>query len=108
MRELSADAMSIFAKYGASVLFIKFTANPKCPEIIENLRPSEQTTDRPDLLARVFNLKLKSLMDDLTVHGAFRKSIAHVCTIEFQKHGLPHADILLFYWRMTSFQHLSV
>ncbi|GBM27572.1 hypothetical protein AVEN_97086-1 [Araneus ventricosus] len=95
MRERCADAMSIFAKYGAPDLFITFTANPKWPEITENLRPSEQTTDRPDLLARVFNLKLKSLMDDPTVHGALGKSIAQVYTIEFQKRGLAHAHILI-------------
>ncbi|GBM31854.1 hypothetical protein AVEN_56947-1 [Araneus ventricosus] len=78
MRERCEDSMSIFGKYGASYLFITFTANPKWPEITENLRPSEHTTGLPDLLARVYNLKLKSLMDDLTVHGALGKSISHV------------------------------
>ncbi|GBN34655.1 hypothetical protein AVEN_239486-1 [Araneus ventricosus] len=95
MRERCADAMSIFAKYGAPHLFMTFTANPKWPEITENLRPSEHTTDRPDLLARVFNLKLKSLMDDPTVQGTLGKSTAQVYTIEFQKRGLPHAHILI-------------
>ncbi|GBM67958.1 hypothetical protein AVEN_150008-1 [Araneus ventricosus] len=52
-------------------------------------------THRPDLLVRVSNLKLKSLMDDLTVHGVLGKSIAHVYTIEFQKSGLPHVHILV-------------
>ncbi|GBM82729.1 hypothetical protein AVEN_183169-1 [Araneus ventricosus] len=64
-----ADAIFIFAKYGAPDLFITFTANPKCPEITENFRPFEHTTDSPDLLARVFNVKLKSLTDDLTVEN---------------------------------------
>ncbi|GBO29327.1 hypothetical protein AVEN_184183-1 [Araneus ventricosus] len=95
MRVRCAEAMSIFAKYGALDLFITFTANPKWPEITENLRPSEQTTDHPDLLARVLNLKLKSLIDDLTVHGAVVKSIAHVYTIEFEKRVLPHTHILI-------------
>ncbi|GBM15370.1 hypothetical protein AVEN_199632-1 [Araneus ventricosus] len=94
MRERCADAMSIFAKYGAPDLFITFTANPKWPEITENFRPSKHTTDSPDLLARVIKLKLKSLMDNPTVHGALGKSIAQVYTIEFQKRRLPHAHIL--------------
>ncbi|GBL82068.1 hypothetical protein AVEN_50631-1 [Araneus ventricosus] len=34
-------------------------------------------------------------MDDPSVHGALGKSIAQVYTIEFQKHGLPHAHILI-------------
>ncbi|GBN87292.1 hypothetical protein AVEN_145953-1 [Araneus ventricosus] len=95
MRERCANAMSIFAKYDAPDLFITFTANPKWPEIMENLRPSEHTTNRPDLLARVFNLKLISLMADPTVHGALGKSVAQVYTIEFQKRGMPHAHILI-------------
>ncbi|GBM30515.1 hypothetical protein AVEN_233301-1 [Araneus ventricosus] len=95
MRERCWDAMSIFGKYGAPDLFITITANPKWPEITENLRPSEHTTDSPDLLSRDFNLKLKSLMDDPTVHGALVKSIAQVYTIEFQKRGLRQAHILI-------------
>ncbi|GBN25995.1 hypothetical protein AVEN_80056-1 [Araneus ventricosus] len=34
-------------------------------------------------------------MDDPIVHGALGNSIAQVYTIEFQKHGLPHAHILI-------------
>ncbi|GBN84335.1 hypothetical protein AVEN_200758-1 [Araneus ventricosus] len=36
MRQRSGDAMSI-GKYGAPDLFITFTANPKWPQITENL-----------------------------------------------------------------------
>src|SRR5277367_1607241 len=95
MRERCADAMSIFAKLGAPDLFITFTANPKWSEISDNLHLGEQVSDRPDLVARVFRLKLKSLLQDLTVHGVLGKSVAFVYTIEFQKRGLPHAHILV-------------
>ena len=59
------------------------------------MRPAEQAADRPDLVARVFNLKLKSLIEDLTVHGVLGKASAWVYSIEFQKRALPHAHILL-------------
>ncbi len=95
MRERCCDAMSIFAKCGAPDLFITFTANPSWPEITDNFRPGEQTTDRPDLVARVFKIKLDSLIDDLTKHAVFGRSEAHVYTIEFQKRGLPNAHILV-------------
>ena len=95
MRERCDDAMSIFAKFGPPDLFITFTANPRWPEIDENLQNGEQYSDRPDLVARVFKLKLKSLMDDLTVHGVLGKCTAFVYSIEFQKRGLPHAHILI-------------
>lgn len=95
MKERCADAMSIFAKHGSPDLFITFTANPKWQEIKENLQPGEEASDRPDLLARVFKLKLRSLMQDLTLHGILGQSIAFVYTIEFQKRGLPHSHILV-------------
>lgn len=95
MRERCKDAMSIFSKWGAPDLFITFTANPSWTEITENLNTWDQPSDRPDLVARVFKLKLKSLLDDVTHHGIFGKSIPHVYTIEFQKRGLPHAHILV-------------
>src|SRR5258705_9259024 len=78
MRERCCDAMSIFAKCGAPDLFITFTANPSWPEITDNFRTGEQTTDRPDLVARVFKIKLDSLIDDLTKHAVFGRSDAHV------------------------------
>lgn len=95
MRARCCDAMSIFAKHGPPDLFITFTANPTWPEIVNNLRQDEITSDRPDLVARVFKLKLNVLMDDLTKVGVFGKAKAFVYTIEFQKRGLPHAHILI-------------
>lgn len=66
MRERCNDAMSIFGKFGSLDLFITFTANPNWPEITENLQRGEQPSDRPDLIARVFRLKLAEFMKDLT------------------------------------------
>ncbi len=107
MRERCADAMSIFSKFGPPDLFITFTANPKWKEITENTLAFEQPCDRPDLVARVFNLKLKSLLHDLTVGEVFGKSIAFVYTIEFQKRGLPHAHILITLRREDKFNTAS-
>lgn len=95
MRERCCDAMSIFSKWGSPDLFITFTANPSWKEIINNLQPGEHASDRPDLVARVFKIKLDALIKDITTNGIFGKSIAYVYCIEFQKRGLPHAHILL-------------
>ena len=95
MRQICCDAMSIFAKHGAPDLFVTFTANPSWPEITSNLRPGEQTSDRPDLVARVFKLKLDSLNKDINAAGIFGETKAFVYNIEFQKRGLPHAHILV-------------
>ncbi|XP_012852527.1 PREDICTED: uncharacterized protein LOC105972131 [Erythranthe guttata] len=56
-----------------------------------NLRPE----DRPDILARVFKMKLDSLMSDLKKGKIFGRIRAYVFTIEFQKRGHPHAHILI-------------
>ena len=55
----------------------------------------QKTSDRPDLIVRVFRLKLKGLLSDLIKRQVFGKPLAHVYTIEFQNRGLPHAHILV-------------
>ena len=58
------DAMAIVAKFGRPDLFITFTCNPNWAEIKNNLFPGQTVSDRPDLVARIFKLKLKALLAD--------------------------------------------
>ncbi|XP_065318878.1 uncharacterized protein LOC135926873 [Gordionus sp. m RMFG-2023] len=95
MRESFHDAMAIVLKFGKPDLFITFTCNPNWREIKENLFPGQSPTDRPDLIARVFKLKLNELLFDINKKNLFGKSMAFIYTIEFQKRGLPHAHILI-------------
>ena len=44
--------------YGKPDLFITVTANDNWPEVREQLRPGQSTTDRFDIVARVFYQKL--------------------------------------------------
>ena len=89
------DAMAMVRSKGKPDLFITFTCNPRWPEITENLARYSLPNDRPELVARVFNLKLQALLRDLTVNRVFGDVEAYVYTIEFQKRGLPHAHILV-------------
>ncbi|GKD29003.1 ATP-dependent DNA helicase PIF1-like protein, partial [Tanacetum coccineum] len=52
--------------------------------------------DRPDIVTRVFKMKLDSLMKDLKDRRMFGHVKGAVYTIEFQKRGLPHCHILLW------------
>ena len=88
------DAMAIISKYGKPDLFITFTCNPRWKEIIENLYEGQQPYDRPDLLARVFKMKLKELINDICQKQIFGVVVANVHVIEFQKRGLPHCHML--------------
>lgn len=47
------------------------------------------------MVARVFNLKLNKLFDNLLKKHVLGQVVSHTYTIEFQKRGLPHAHILL-------------
>jgi hypothetical protein len=104
MQQLFQDSMAIVRYFGKPTFFITFTANPRWPEIVDNLFPGQQPTDRPDLIARVFRLKVKELLADLK-GGLFGPYQAHVYTIEYQKRGLPHMHILL--WLTPAAQFLT-
>ena len=95
MQQLYHDAMAIVRNYTKPDLFITMTCNPRWPEITENLAPGQNSQDRPDLIARVFHLKLSTLLNDILTNGILGQVIAHMYVIEFQKRGLPHAHILL-------------
>ena len=95
MNQQFQDAMGIVRRYGKPDLFITFTCNPKWPEITDNLIGNQTTSDRPDLTARVFKIKLMALLNDLFVMNIFGKQVAYTWVVEFQKRGLPHAHILL-------------
>ncbi|XP_056685581.1 uncharacterized protein [Spinacia oleracea] len=62
------DALAICRWAGPPDLFITMTCNPKWPEIREflSLIPGQKPEDRPDIIARVFKIKLDELMVDLT------------------------------------------
>ena len=90
------DAKTIVTKYGKPDIFLTITANPKWPEIQNNLLPHQSANDRPEIVSRVFNLKLKELLRDLLERHVLGHVTAFVYTIEFQKRGLPHAHMILF------------
>ncbi|XP_011878931.1 PREDICTED: uncharacterized protein LOC105568104, partial [Vollenhovia emeryi] len=89
------DAMAIVAKFGKPDLFITMTCNPKWREIDENLLHGQQASDRPDICARVFNIKKDYLIDLITKQKFFGEVAAYVYVIEFQKRGLPHIHMLI-------------
>ena len=89
------DAMALVAKYGKPDLFITITCNPAWPEITRSLEPGQSVSNRPDLVARVFQMRLEAFMNDIDKKNHFGEVIAFTYTVEFQKRGLPHAHILL-------------
>ena len=89
------DAMAMIAKFGKPDLVLTFTCNLNWREISENLHDGKIPINGPDLLARVFKLKLKKLLEDITIYYVLGKVVAKVHGIKFQKRGLPHCHILI-------------
>jgi helitron helicase-like protein len=77
MTEIYHDAMGICKTYGYTDVFITFTCNSKWPENTRfvnsrGLRPE----DRPDILSRVFKMKLDNMVKDLKKENWFGRVIA--------------------------------
>ena len=89
------DAMAVSRKVGSPDLFITMTCNPKWKEITDSLLPGQEPSDRPDLVVKVFKLKLDELLKDLFERKIFGEVGGYTWTIEYQKRGLPHVHILL-------------
>ena len=96
MNEIIQDAMSYVRKYGTPDLFITMTCNPKWIEIIDQLYAGQQPQHRHDIIARVFELKIKAIMHLIQKVKIFGEVKCHMYTNEWQKRGLPHMHLLLW------------
>ena len=85
MHERQQDAMSYIRKYGHPDLFITTTTNSNWPEIKESLLPGQDSHDRPDIVIRVFRLKVQKLLEMLKLDMVFGKPQAWLYSIEWQK-----------------------
>tara|TARA_B110001452_G_scaffold118768_1_gene98544 strand:+ start:1079 stop:4696 length:3618 start_codon:yes stop_codon:yes gene_type:complete len=95
MRQKYHDGMAAVRKRGKPSFFLTMTCNPSWDEVTAALGPGQMPSDRPDLLCRVFRLKLQELCRELYTDGIFGRVVAFLHVIEFQKRGLPHAHILV-------------
>ncbi|XP_014751337.1 uncharacterized protein LOC112268492 [Brachypodium distachyon] len=78
------DAMAICRVYGDPDLFVTFTCNPKWDEVALalSLEPGQVHSDRADICARVFKIKLNELYVDIRGGDAFgptRAGKVYVC-----------------------------
>jgi hypothetical protein len=91
------DAMAICSWAGYPDLFITFTCNHKWPEIVDflktyNLKP----TDRPDLVSRLFKIKLDQLIKDIKNGALFGRVKAGIFAIYFLSYHLHSCLIYIF------------
>jgi hypothetical protein len=91
------DAMVICRWAGYPDVFVTFTCNPQWLKIKRALLFGQQPQDQSDLGTRVFKIKLKELINDIHKKHILGRTIAGIYVVEFQKRGLPHAHILIFF-----------
>ena len=74
------DCVAMCRRFGCPDLFITFTCNALWPEIQDALSsiPGQQASDRPDIVDRVFQMKLKLLMDDIEKNEFFGPTLAGI------------------------------
>jgi hypothetical protein len=89
--------MAICRWAGCPDAFVTFTCNSQWLEIKRALPVGQQPQDRPDLVTRVFKIKLKELINDIHKKHILGRTIVEIYVVEFQKRGLPHAHILIFF-----------
>ncbi|XP_021984898.1 uncharacterized protein LOC110880745 [Helianthus annuus] len=89
--------MALCKWFGYPDIFITITCNPKWPEVKRFLKDNTlNPEDRPDILSRLFKVKLDAICKDLKDCHMLGKAAAIIYTFEFQKRGLPHAHLCLF------------
>ncbi|XP_042980082.1 uncharacterized protein LOC122310265 [Carya illinoinensis] len=99
MQKRYMEAMTLVQRYGKPDIFLTIICNPNWKEISAELKPHEETQNRPDLIARIFRAKLEELKHQLFKREIFEKVSAYVYVIEHQKRGLPHAHFLIILHR---------
>ncbi|XP_071695348.1 uncharacterized protein [Rutidosis leptorrhynchoides] len=74
------DAMALCREYDNPDLFITFTSNPRWPEIDTMLCyiEGQRSTDRPEIVSRVFKQKLDALMTDIMKNQIFGATQAEI------------------------------
>ncbi|XP_076047294.1 uncharacterized protein LOC143028816 [Oratosquilla oratoria] len=82
MKQRQQDALASVTHYVSPEFFITFTMNPQWEEIQLAINQTgsfkTQSYDRPDLVSRIFKLKVDSLMDDLTKKHIFGRVKANL------------------------------
>ena len=86
--------MAVVTRMGKPHLMVTFTAYPKWPEIVKNLHKGQTGMDRPDLVNRVFKMKLRSHLADVK-SNLFGKMHYMLYVIEYQGRGCVHAHIII-------------
>lgn len=94
------DSVALCRTYGCPDLFITFTSNPLWSEVTDALAsiPGQHSSDRPDIVNRVFHIKLQHLIDDIIKND-------WPCHCRYSMHCTVFACIAFFCLSMLRFSY---
>jgi hypothetical protein len=78
MMQAYQDAMAIVRNKGIPDVFLTFICNLNWQKIIAELEPNQTSSDHPNLVARVFQMKVKALLKGVAKIGWFAKVIGNI------------------------------
>jgi hypothetical protein len=91
MQRRFLDAMAIVQRFGKPDYFFTMTCNPHLEEITSILEPGQTPKDRPNLVARVYKAKLRS-MNDLLIKNSTLVRLLHISMLLSFKRGGCHTS----------------
>ena len=95
MHQAYQNCMVVVHYFGKPDLFLTMTMDINCVKITSQLEPGQIPYDRPNLISRLFRDKKKNLIRSIK-GDCFFKLLARCRSIEFQKRGAPHMNILIY------------
>jgi hypothetical protein len=78
MMQAYQDAMAIVRSKGIPDVFLTFTYNLNWQKIVAEFEPNQITFNRPNLVARIFQMKVKALLKGVVKIGWFAKVIRNI------------------------------
>nr|XP_017246302.1 PREDICTED: uncharacterized protein LOC108217905 [Daucus carota subsp. sativus] len=101
MQQNFQDALAVCRHVGHPDIFLTMTTNPLWDEIQKMMQflPGCKSENSPDIISRVFRLKLDQLTTDIKKKAYFGVCVGVstvMYVVEFQKRGLPHVHMLIW------------
>ncbi|XP_074362086.1 uncharacterized protein LOC141702285 [Apium graveolens] len=98
MHQNFQDTLAVCQYVGHPDIFLTMTSNLLWDEIQKMIKfvPGCISPNCPNIVSRVFRLKLEQLMTDIKSKAYFGVCNGVMYVVEFQKRGLPHAHMLIW------------
>ena len=78
------NGMAIVRHFRKPDIFLTYTFPPNTPELVAELLSGQSPQDRPDLVARAFEVKKNLLLNEIIKGGVFGRIVGYISVVEYQ------------------------